>query len=81
MNEAMLDPVTGARLRLEAFMLIRGMAPVVGRRRGAGQRPLSRPRRFTDGWRLGECSSRDAGLTAAAIDVQEDVRRVRPPSE
>ena len=77
LNDAMAHPVTGARLRLEAFMAHPGMAPVLaGVDEEGGGRYRARVR-FTMG---GDWVVRLQGTRADGrpIDMQEEVRRVRP---
>ena len=80
LNEAMARPVTGARLRLEAFMTHPGMAPVAATVEEQGSGRYRARVRFT---MAGDWVVRLQGTRADGrrIDVQEDVRRVRPPAE
>jgi len=80
LNEAMARPVTGARLRLEAFMTHPGMAPVAATVEEQGRGRYRARVRFT---MAGDWVVRLQGTRADGrrIDVQEDVRRVRPPAE
>jgi len=77
LNEAMARPVTGARLRLEAFMTHPGMAPVAATVEEQGSGRYRARVRFT---MAGDWVVRLQGTRADGrrIDVQEDVRRVRP---
>jgi hypothetical protein len=80
LNEAMARPVTGARLRLEAFMTHPGMAPVSAAVEEQGSGHYRARVRFT---MAGDWVVRLQGTRADGrrIEVQEDVRRVRPPEE
>jgi hypothetical protein len=77
LNEAMARPVTGARLRLEAFMTHPGMAPVSAAVEEQGNGHYRSRIRFT---MAGDWVVRLQGTRADGrrIEVQEDVRRVRP---
>ena len=77
LNEAMARPVTGARLRLEAFMTHPGMAPVAATVEEQGRGRYRARVRFT---MAGDWVVRLQGTRADGrrIEVQEDVRRVRP---
>ena len=77
LNEAMARPVTGARLRLEAFMTHPGMAPVSAAVEEQGRGRYRARVSFT---MAGDWVVRLQGTRADGrrIDVQEDVRRVRP---
>ena len=77
LNEAMARPLTGARLRLEAFMTHPGMAPVSAVVEEQGNGHYRARLRFT---MAGDWVVRLQGTRADGrrIDVQEDVRRVRP---
>jgi len=80
LNEAMARPVTGAHLRLEAFMAHPGMAPVSADVEEQGSGRYRARVRFT---MAGDWVVRLQGTRADGrrIDVQEEVRRVRPPEE
>ena len=80
LNEAMARPVTGARLRLEAFMAHPGMAPVSATVEEQGSGRYRARVRFT---MAGDWVVRLQGTRADGrrIEVQEDVRRVGPPEE
>jgi hypothetical protein len=77
LNEAMARPVTGARLRLEAFMTHPGMAPVSAAVEEQGNGHYRARVSFT---MAGDWVVRLQGTRADGrrIEVQEDVRRVRP---
>jgi len=77
LNEAMARPVTGARLRLEAFMTHPGMAPLSAAVEEQGHGRYRARVRFT---MAGDWVVRLQGTRADGrrIDVQDDVRRVRP---
>jgi len=77
LNEAMARPVTGARLRLEAFMTHPGMAPLSAAVEEQGRGRYRARVRFT---MAGDWVVRLQGTRADGrrIDVQDDVRRVRP---
>jgi len=77
LNDAMARPVTGARLRLEAFMAHPGMAPVAATVDEQGRGRYRARVRFT---MAGEWVVRVQGTRSdgRGIDLQEDVRRVRP---
>ena len=77
LNEAMARPVTGARLQLEAFMTHPGMAPVSAAVEEQGNGHYRARVSFT---MAGDWVVRLQGTRADGrrIEVQEDVRRVRP---
>ena len=77
LNDAMARPVTGARLQLEAFMAHPGMAPVGAAVDEQGNGRYVARVRFTmaGDWVVRVQGSRADG---GAIDVQENVRSVRP---
>jgi len=77
LNEAMARPVTGARLRLEAFMTHPGMAPVSATVEEQGRGRYRARVRFT---MAGDWVVRVQGtrVDGRLIDVQENVRSVRP---
>ena len=77
LNEAMARPVTGARLRLEAFMTHPGMAPVsaVVEEQGNGHYRARVSFTMAGDWVVRLQGTRADGRR---IEVQEDVRRVRP---
>ena len=77
LNEAMARPVTGARLQLEAFMTHPGMAPVSAAVEEQGNGHYRARVSFTmaGDWVVRLQGTRTDGRR---IDVQEDVRRVRP---
>ena len=76
LNQAMARPVTGARLRLEAFMTHPGMAPVIVPVEEQGRGSYRARVTFT---MAGDWVVRlqGTGADGRAIDVQEDVRGVR----
>ena len=76
LNDAMARPVTGARLRLEAFMAHPGMAPVAAAVDEQGNGRYRARVRFTMG---GDWVVRVVGTRAdgGSIEVQEGVRGVR----
>jgi YtkA-like protein len=78
LNEAMARPVTGAHLQLEAFMAHPGMAPVTAAVEERGRGSYRARVRFTmaGDWVVRVQGTRPDGRP---IDLQEDVRRVRPP--
>ena len=77
LNEAMARPVTGARLRLEAFMTHPGMAPMSAPVEEQGNGRYRARVRFTmaGDWVVRVQGTRPDGRV---IDVQEHVRNVRP---
>jgi hypothetical protein len=77
LNEAMARPVTGARLRLEAFMTHPGMAPVSAPVEEQGSGRYRARVKFT---MAGDWVVRIQGtrLDGRVVDVQENVRSVRP---
>ena len=79
LNEAMARPVTGARLRLEAFMTHPGMAPVLVpvEEQGRGRYRARVTFTMAGDWVV---RLQGTGADGRTIDVQEDVRSVRPSS-
>jgi hypothetical protein len=79
LNEAMARPVTGARLRLEAFMTHPGMAPVTAivDEQGSGRYRARVTFTMAGDWVVRLQGTRADGR---AIVVQQDVRGVRPGS-
>ena len=77
LNEAMARPVTGARLRLEAFMTHPGMAPVTAivDEQGSGRYRARVTFTMAGDWVVRLQGTRADGR---AIDLQQDVRSVRP---
>jgi hypothetical protein len=77
LNDAMARPVIGARLELEAFMTHPGMAPVAAAVDEQGNGRYRARVHFT---MAGDWVVRVQGRRAdgGAIDVQENVRSVRP---
>ena len=76
LNEAMARPVTGARLRLEAFMTHPGMAPVTAivDEQGGGRYRARVTFTMAGDWVVRLQGTRADGR---AIDLQQDVRSVR----
>ena len=77
LNEAMARPVTGARLRLEAFMTHPGMAPVLApvEEQGRGRYRARVTFTMAGDWVV---RLQGTGADGRTIDLQEDVRSVRP---
>ena len=77
LNEAMARPVTGARLRLEAFMTHAGMAPVLAtvEEQGRGRYRARVTFTMAGDWVV---RLQGTGADGRTIDLQEDVRSVRP---
>jgi hypothetical protein len=77
LNDAMARPVAGARLRLEAFMTHPGMAPVAGvvDEQGSGRYRARVTFTMAGDWVVRLQGTRSDGRP---IDLQEDVRSVRP---
>jgi len=80
LNEAMARPLTGARLRLEAFMTHPGMAPVSAVVEEQGNGHYRARLRFT---MAGDWVVRLQGTAADGrrVEVQQEVRSVRWPVE
>ena len=77
LNEAMARPVAGARLRLEAFMTHPGMAPVLApvEEEGRGRYRARVTFTMAGDWVV---RLQGTGADGRTIDLQEDVRGVRP---
>ena len=80
LNEAMARPLTGARLRLEAFMTHPGMAPVSAVVEEQGNGHYRARLRFT---MAGDWVVRLQGTAADGrrVEVQQEIRSVRWPVE
>ena len=76
LNQAMARPLTGARLRLEAFMTHPGMAPVLApvEEQGKGHYRARVTFTMAGDWVV---RLQGTGADGRTIDVQEDVRGVR----